>query len=100
MNKLFPIFMMALPGALAGIAWMLFSEVITNRRAAHEPRRGTMEIRGLGIVTLASVERTSNSSAASRWPESAAPTALWTKPLDLMHAEYLQRESACGNRNW
>jgi hypothetical protein len=21
---------------------------------------------------------------------------LWTKPLDLMHAEYLQRESACG----
>lgn len=25
---------------------------------------------------------------------------LWTKPLDLMHAEYLQRESACGNSNW
>ena len=25
---------------------------------------------------------------------------LWTKPLDLMHAEYLQRESACGNNNW
>ena len=25
---------------------------------------------------------------------------LWAKPLDLMHAEYLQRESACGNSNW
>jgi hypothetical protein len=24
----------------------------------------------------------------------------WTKPLDLMRVEYLQRESACGNSNW